>query len=80
VSGLPEARQAAVPGRLLAADPAGLPVAEVDALVVGPGVAGLSTALALPAGRSVRQAVAADPAGTLVTEVEPVPSLAEAAR
>jgi L-aspartate oxidase len=53
VSGLPRARGAAVPGRLVAVDPADLPVVEVDVLVVGSGVAGLSTALALPAGGSV---------------------------
>ena len=45
-----------IPRGLLAADPADLshPAAEeVDVLVVGSGVAGLSTALAVPAGRSV---------------------------
>jgi L-aspartate oxidase len=42
-----------LPGRLVAADPADLPLVEVDVLVVGSGVAGLSTALALPASRSV---------------------------
>jgi L-aspartate oxidase len=43
----------AVPGRLVAVDPSHLPDVEVDVLVVGSGVAGLSTALALPPGRSV---------------------------
>jgi len=42
-----------LPGRLVAADPSRLPTVEVDVLVVGSGVAGLSTALALPPGRSV---------------------------
>ncbi|HEV8423728.1 MAG TPA: L-aspartate oxidase [Actinomycetes bacterium] len=45
-----------IPRGLLAADPADLPhlaTEEVDVLVVGSGVAGLSTALAVPAGRSV---------------------------
>jgi L-aspartate oxidase len=42
-----------LPGRLVAADPSRLPAEDVDVLVVGSGVAGLSTALALPPGRSV---------------------------
>jgi L-aspartate oxidase len=45
-----------IPRGLLPADPAGLShraVEEVDVLVVGSGVAGLSTALAVPPGRSV---------------------------
>ena len=43
-----------IPRGLLAADPAHLPPAEeVDVLVVGSGVAGLSAALAVPAGRTV---------------------------
>jgi L-aspartate oxidase len=58
---LPQAREVLLPGRLVAADPARLPVVEVDVLVVGSGVAGLSTAgvaglstaLALPPDRSV---------------------------
>jgi len=50
---LPGAREAPLPGRLLAADPARLPFVEVDVLVVGSSVAGLSTALALPPDRSV---------------------------
>jgi L-aspartate oxidase len=47
VSSLPEAREVHLPRRLLAADPARLPTVEVDVLVVGSGVAGLSTVLAL---------------------------------
>ena len=47
-----------IPSGLLAADrspglPAALPADQVDVLVVGSGVAGLSAALAVPAGRSV---------------------------
>lgn len=42
-----------IPRRLLDLDPGRLPTDEVGALVVGSGVAGLSTALALPADRSV---------------------------
>jgi L-aspartate oxidase len=38
---------------LLAADPARMPLEEVDVLVVGSGVAGLSAALAVPEGRTV---------------------------
>ena len=53
MSNLPEARGASLPRRLLAADPDRLPAVEVDVLVVGSGVAGLSTALALPRGTSV---------------------------
>jgi L-aspartate oxidase len=42
-----------IPRRLLDLDPGRLPVEEVGVLVVGSGVAGLSTALELPADRSV---------------------------
>jgi L-aspartate oxidase len=42
-----------IPRSLLAIDPASLPAEEADVLVVGSGVAGLSTALARPAGRRV---------------------------
>ena len=42
-----------IPRRLLDLDPGRLPTDEVGVLVVGSGVAGLSTALALPADRSV---------------------------
>jgi L-aspartate oxidase len=42
-----------IPRGLLAADPFRMPVEEVDVLVVGSGVAGLSAALAVPAGRTV---------------------------
>src|ERR687897_593532 len=42
-----------IPRGLLAADPSLLPEEEVDVLVVGSGVAGLSAALAVPAGRTV---------------------------
>jgi L-aspartate oxidase len=42
-----------IPRGLLGADPGRLAAEEVDVLVVGSGVAGLSTALAVPAGRSV---------------------------
>jgi L-aspartate oxidase len=47
-----------IPSGLLAADrspglPAALPADQVDVLVVGSGVAGLSAALAVPAGRTV---------------------------
>jgi L-aspartate oxidase len=42
-----------IPRSLLAIDPASLPAEETDVLVVGSGVAGLSTALAAPAGRRV---------------------------
>ncbi|HZD71442.1 MAG TPA: FAD-binding protein, partial [Actinomycetes bacterium] len=42
-----------IPRLLLDIDPGGLPADEVDVLVIGSGAAGLSTALALPADRSV---------------------------
>jgi L-aspartate oxidase len=42
-----------IPRGLLAADPSRMPVEEVDVLVVGSGVAGLSAALAVPGGRTV---------------------------
>ena len=42
-----------IPRRLLELDPGRLPTEEVGVLVVGSGVAGLSTALELPADRSV---------------------------
>jgi L-aspartate oxidase len=42
-----------IPRSLLDIDPASLPAEEADVLVVGSGVAGLSTALAAPAGRRV---------------------------
>src|SRR4029453_17076910 len=42
-----------IPRGLLAADPSSMAAEEVDVLVVGSGVAGLSAALAMPAGRSV---------------------------
>jgi L-aspartate oxidase len=42
-----------IPRGLLAADRSPMPMAEVDVLVVGSGVAGLSAALAVPAGRRV---------------------------
>jgi L-aspartate oxidase len=42
-----------IPRRLLDLDPKRLPAEEVGVLVVGSGMAGLSTALELPAGRSV---------------------------
>jgi L-aspartate oxidase len=42
-----------IPRRLLAPDLARMPSEEVDVLVVGSGVAGLSAALAVPPGRSV---------------------------
>src|SRR5215218_964556 len=42
-----------IPRGLLAADPSSMAAGEVDVLIVGSGVAGLSAALAVPAGRSV---------------------------
>ena len=42
-----------IPRGLLAADPSSMAAEEVDVLIVGSGVAGLSAALAVPAGRSV---------------------------
>jgi L-aspartate oxidase len=54
----------AVPGRLVAADPADLPMVDVDVLVVGSGVAGLSTALALLGPRPAGPLQRAGPAGT----------------
>jgi L-aspartate oxidase len=51
VSGAPAGHP--IPRLVLDADLGRLPVEEVDVLVVGSGVAGLSTALALPADRSV---------------------------
>jgi L-aspartate oxidase len=42
-----------IPRGLLAAEPARMAATDVDVLVVGSGVAGLSAALAVPAGRSV---------------------------
>src|SRR5215207_10521206 len=42
-----------IPRGLLAADLSSMAAEEVDVLVVGSGVAGLSAALAVPAGRSV---------------------------
>jgi L-aspartate oxidase len=42
-----------IPRGLLAADPSRMPVEEVDVLVVGSGVAGLSAALAVPGDRTV---------------------------